>query len=51
MLGNDLAAAEKFYVAMWGCTRGPKSVEWIDLNFFEQQVVLGRADWAWVDGL
>ena len=51
MLVNDLAAAAKFYKVMWGCTRGPKSVEWIDLHFFEQQVVLGRADWPCVGGL
>ena len=40
---NDLASCTSFYENLFSCTRGRSSDEWVDLNFFNHQLVLHKA--------
>ena len=40
---NDLASCTSFYEKLFSCTRGRSSDEWVDLNFFNHQLVLHKA--------
>jgi extradiol dioxygenase family protein len=40
---NDLAGCTSFYENLFSCTRGRSSDEWVDLNFFNHQLVLHKA--------
>lgn len=41
---DNLAAAERFYRSVIGCRAGRRSDRWIDLDFFDHQLVLHLAD-------
>jgi len=40
---NDLAGCASFYENLFACSRGRSSDEWIDLNFYNHQLVLHKA--------
>ncbi len=40
---SDLASCTSFYENLFSCTRGRSSDEWVDLNFFNHQLVLHKA--------
>ena len=40
---SDLANCTSFYENLFSCTRGRSSDEWVDLNFFNHQLVLHKA--------
>ena len=40
---SDLASCTFFYENLFSCTRGRSSDEWVDLNFFNHQLVLHKA--------
>ena len=40
---SDLAGCTSFYENLFSCTRGRSSDEWVDLNFFNHQLVLHKA--------
>jgi hypothetical protein len=40
---SDLASCTSFYEKLFSCTRGRSSDEWVDLNFFNHQLVLHKA--------
>ena len=39
----DLANCASFYERLFSCSRGRSSDEWVDLNFFNHQLVLHKA--------
>jgi extradiol dioxygenase family protein len=39
----DLTGCASFYENLFSCTRGRSSDEWVDLNFFNHQLVLHKA--------
>lgn len=40
---SNLASCTFFYENLFSCTRGRSSDEWVDLNFFNHQLVLHKA--------